>query len=313
MINLEIDQEIINKATTWEAEGEKLALAIVVKTWGSSPRQPGSMMLIREDGHIIGSVSGGCVEGAVIVGSKNILQSNKAELMEFGVADEDAWSVGLSCGGRITVFVCPGSKIESGLFQKALKAQEDRSNLSIECDLTQGTITTLRDTLASNDSFFRMQIIPKPRLFIVGAVHISQQLIPMAQISGFDVNLIDPRSHFASEERFPDLNILTEWPDEALSKKNLGPNDALVTLTHDPKIDDPALLVALKSPLFCISCLGSKKTHEKRKSRLIDAGISEQDFDRINGPAGLEINAKTPAEIAVSILSELIKKWRESL
>ena len=233
--------------------------------------------------------------------------------MEFGVADEDAWSVGLSCGGRITVFVCPGSKIESGLFQKALKAQEDRSNLSIECDLTQGTITTLGDTLASNDSFFRMQIIPRPRLFIVGAVHISQQLIPMAQISGFDVNLIDPRSHFASEERFPDLNILTEWPDEALSKENLGPNDALVTLTHDPKIDDPALLVALKSPLFCISCLGSKKTHEKRKSRLMDAGISEQDFNRINGPAGLKINAKTPAEIAVSILSELIKKWRESL
>ena len=120
MITLEMDYEIINTASEWEREGEKLALAIVVKTWGSSPRQPGSMMLIREDGHIVGSVSGGCVEGAVIVGSKKILQENRAELMQFGVADEDAWSVGLSCGGKISVFVCPLSKIEPGLFQKAL-------------------------------------------------------------------------------------------------------------------------------------------------------------------------------------------------
>ncbi len=308
-----MDYEIINTASEWEREDEKLALAIVVNTWGSSPRQPGSMMLIREDGHIVGSVSGGCVEGAVIVGSKKILQENQAELMQFGVADEDAWSVGLSCGGKISVFVCPLSKIEPGLFQKALKAQENRLSVGIECDLKQGTVSTLENKFDSEDNFFRMQIIPKPRLFIVGAVHISQHLIPMAQISGFDVNVIDPRSHFASSERFPGIKILTDWPDEALNKENLGENDSLVTLTHDPKIDDPALLIALKKPLFCISCLGSKKTHEKRKSRLIEAGITEQEFSRINGPAGLDINAKTPAEIAVSILSELIKNWRESI
>ena len=308
-----MDYEIINTASEWEREGEKLALAIVVKTWGSSPRQPGSMMLIREDGHIVGSVSGGCVEGAVIVGSKKILQENRAELMQFGVADEDAWSVGLSCGGKISVFVCPVSKIEPDLFQKALKALESRLSVSIECDLKKGTVSTLENKLNSEDNFFRMQIIPKPRLFIVGAVHISQHLIPMAQISGFDVYVIDPRSHFASSERFPEIKILSDWPDEALKKENLGESDCLVTLTHDPKIDDPALLIALKKPLFCISCLGSKKTHEKRKSRLIDAGITEHEFSRINGPAGLDINAKTPAEIAVSILSELIKNWRESL
>ena len=308
-----MDYEIINTASEWEREGEKLALAIVVKTWGSSPRQPGSMMLIREDGHIVGSVSGGCVEGAVIVGSKKILQENRAELMQFGVADEDAWSVGLSCGGKISVFVCPVRKIEPDLFQKSLKALESRLSVSIECDLKKGTVSTLENKLNSEDNFFRMQIIPKPRLFIVGAVHISQHLIPMAQISGFDVYVIDPRSHFASSERFPEITILSDWPDEALKKENLGENDCLVTLTHDPKIDDPALLIALKKPLFCISCLGSNKTHEKRKSRLIDAGITEHEFSRINGPAGLDINAKTPAEIAVSILSELIKNWRESL
>ena len=308
-----MDYEIINTASEWEREGEKLALAIVVKTWGSSPRQPGSMMLIREDGHIVGSVSGGCVEGAVIVGSKKILQENRAELMQFGVADEDAWSVGLSCGGQISVFVCPLTKIEPDLFNKALKALESRLSVSIECDLKKGTVSALENKLNSEDNFFRMQIIPKPRLFIVGAVHISQHLIPMAQISGFDVYVIDPRSHFASSERFPEITILSDWPDEALKKENLGESDCLVTLTHDPKIDDPALLIALRKPLFCISCLGSKKTHQKRKSRLIDAGITEHEFNRINGPAGLDINAKTPAEIAVSILSELIKSWRESL
>ena len=308
-----MDYEIINTASEWEREGEKLALAIVVKTWGSSPRQPGSMMLIREDGHIVGSVSGGCVEGAVIVGSKKILQENRAELMQFGVADEDAWSVGLSCGGQISVFVCPLTKIEPDLFNKALKALESRLSVSIECDLKKGTVSALENKLNSEDNFFRMQIIPKPRLFIVGAVHISQHLIPMAQISGFDVYVIDPRSHFASSERFPEITILSDWPDEALKKENLGESDCLVTLTHDPKIDDPALLIALKKPLFCISCLGSKKTHQKRRSRLIDAGITEHEFNRINGPAGLDINANTPAEIAVSILSELIKSWRESL
>ena len=305
----DIDIDVINTAHIWDKEKRDFSLAVVVKTWGSSPRQVGSMMLIRDDGHIVGSVSGGCVEGSVIFSAKNILAESSAEILDFGVADQDAWSVGLSCGGKISVFVCPRKKIQAGLFEKLNSANVNREIFQIECDFCRGEIFESK-SLNLNDNCLSLKLIPKPRLFIVGAVHITQYLIPMAKEAGFEVVLIDPRSHFATSERFPNIEIMNDWPDDALKKFRLNENDCLVTLTHDPKIDDPALLIALNSPLFSISCLGSKKTHASRKARLQKQGISEEQLSRINGPAGLDINAKNPAEIAVSILAELIKDWR---
>ena len=310
MITVEIDFDIFHEASNWEIKGTDMALAIVLKTWGSSPRQPGSMMLIREDGHLVGSVSGGCVEGAVIVGSQQIMKEDKTELMEFGVADEDAWSVGLSCGGKISIFVCPRDRIEKGLFQKLCNVKNSRESITLECNIQKGCISIINGTAKENENIFNIKITAKPRLLTVGAVHITQHLIPMAKEVGFDVVLIDPRSHFGTSERFPRVEVSTDWPDEALKKLKLGDKDCLVTLTHDPKIDDPALKIALSSPLFSICCLGSKRTHAARKIRLLNSGITEQQFDRIHGPAGLDINAKNPAEIAVSILAELIKDWR---
>jgi len=310
VITVEMDFKIFDEASNWENTGTEMALAIVLKTWGSSPRQPGSMMLIREDGHLVGSVSGGCVEGAVIVGSRQIMKENKTEVMEFGVADEDAWSVGLSCGGKISVFVCPRNRIEEGLFQKLCNVKNSRESIILECDTQKGSISIINDKATETENVFNIKVTAKPRLLIVGAVHISQHLIPMAKEAGFDVLLIDPRSHFGTSERFPEVEVSNDWPDEALKKIKLSDKDCLVTLTHDPKIDDPALQIALASPLFSICCLGSKRTHAARKNRLLNSGITEQQFDRIHGPAGLDINAKTPAEIAVSILAELIKDWR---
>ena len=310
MITVEIDLEIFHEASNWEIKGTEMALAIVLKTWGSSPRQPGSMMLIREDGHLVGSVSGGCVEGAVIVGSQKIMKEDKTELMEFGVADEDAWSVGLSCGGRISVFVCPRNRIEEGLFRKLCNVKNSRESVILECNIQKGSISIIKNEPKENENVFNIKVTAKPRLLIIGAVHISQHLIPMAKEVGFDVVLIDPRSHFGTSERFPDVDVSNDWPDEALKKLKLSGKDCLVTLTHDPKIDDPALQIALSSPLFSICCLGSKRTHAARKYRLSNSGITEEQFDRIHGPAGLDINAKTPAEIAISILAELIKDWR---
>ena len=310
MITVEIDSEIFDEASKWEVKDTEMALAIVLRTWGSSPRQPGSMMLIREDGHLVGSVSGGCVEGAVIVGSKQIMKENRTELMEFGVADEDAWSVGLSCGGKISVFVCPRNRIENGLFQKLGNVRNTRESTMLECNIEKGSISIVNDKATDSEDVFNIKVTAKPRLLIVGAVHISQHLIPMAKEVGFDVLLIDPRRHFGTNERFPGVVVSNDWPDEALKKLKLNDKDCLVTLTHDPKIDDPALQIALSSPLFSICCLGSKKTHAARKDRLLNSGITEQQFDRIHGPAGLDINAKTPAEIAISILAELIKDWR---
>ena len=305
----DIDIDVINTAHIWDKEKRDFSLAVVVKTWGSSPRQVGSMMLIRDDGHIVGSVSGGCVEGSVIFSAKKILAESSAEILDFGVADQDAWSVGLSCGGKISVFVCPRKKIQANLFAKLNSANTNRDVFQIECDFRRGEIFESK-SLNSNDHCLPLKLIPKPRLFIVGAVHITQYLIPMAKESGFEAVLIDPRSHFATSERFPNIEIINDWPDDALKQFRLNENDCLVTLTHDPKIDDPALLIALNSPLFSISCLGSKKTHASRRARLQKQGISEEQFNRINGPAGLNINAKNPAEIAVSILAELIKDWR---
>ena len=305
----DIDIDVINTAHIWDKEKRDFSLALVVKTWGSSPRQVGSMMLIRDDGHIVGSVSGGCVEGSVIFSAKKILAECSAEILDFGVPDQDAWSVGLSCGGKISVFVCPRKKIQAGLFEKLNSANVNREIFQIECDFRLGEIFESK-SLNLNDDCLSLKLIPKPRLFIVGAVHITQYLIPMAKEAGFELVLIDPRSHFATNERFPNIEIMNDWPDDALKKFRLNENDCLITLTHDPKIDDPALLIALNSPLFSISCLGSKKTHASRKARLQKQGISEEQLRRINGPAGLDINAKNPAEIAVSILAELIKDWR---
>ena len=305
----DIDIDVINTAHIWDREKRDFSLAVVVKTWGSSPRQVGSMMLIRDDGHIVGSVSGGCVEGSVIFSAKKILADSSAEILDFGVADQDAWSVGLSCGGKISVFVCPRKKIQASLFEKLNSANVNRETFQIECDFRNGKIFESKSS-NSNDDCLPLKLIPKPRLFIVGAVHITQYLIPMAKKAGFEAVLIDPRSHFATSERFPNIEIINDWPDDALKKFHLNENDCLVTLTHDPKIDDPALLIALNSPLFSISCLGSKKTHASRKARLHKHGISEEQLSKINGPAGLDINAKNPAEIAVSIMAELIKDWR---
>ena len=240
MITVEIDFDIFDEASQWEAKSDEMALAIVLKTWGSSPRQPGSMMLIREDGHLVGSVSGGCVEGAVIVGSKQIIKENKTELMEFGVADEDAWSVGLSCGGKISVFVCPRNRIENGLFQKLCNVRNSRESTILECNIEKGSISIVNGKTTDSENVFNIKVTAKPRLLIVGAVHISQHLIPMAREVGFDVVLIDPRSHFGTNERFPGVEVSNDWPDEALKKFKLSDKDCLVTLTHDPKIDDPA-------------------------------------------------------------------------
>jgi xanthine dehydrogenase accessory factor len=271
LITVEIDSEIFDEASKWEVNNTEMALAIVLKTWGSSPRQPGSMMLVREDGHLVGSVSGGCVEGAVIFGSKQIMKENKTELMEFGVADEDAWSVGLSCGGKISVFVCPRNRIEDGLFQKLCNVKNSRESAIIECNIENGSISIIKDKTLESENIFNIKITAKPRVLVVGAVHISQHLIPMAKGVGFDVVLIDPRSHFGTGERFPGVEVSNDWPDEALKKLKLSDKDCLVTLTHDPKIDDPALQIALGSPLFSICCLGSKKTHAARKNCLFNA------------------------------------------
>ena len=315
-------------ALDWHRAGRGAALATVVQTWGSAPRQAGSQMVVAGDGAMMGSVSGGCVEGAVILAAQEALAEGQARLLEFGVSDEDAFAVGLACGGEIRVLVQPvGTALPEPLLADLVAAREAREAVALLVDLegfgarlvtAAQADAALAERLRSDRSgvdpgstVFAGLHDPPLRLMVIGAVHIAQALIPMARLAGFDPVLIDPRGAFGSEARFPGEVILDDWPDAALAALQPDARTAVVTLSHDPKIDDPAILAALGSPAFYLGCLGSARTHARRLERLRAAGIAEADIARIHGPVGLRIGAKSPAEIALSILAEMVQRLRE--
>ncbi|CUK00631.1 putative xanthine dehydrogenase subunit A [Shimia thalassica] len=309
-------------ALEWHTAGRGAVLATVVQTWGSAPRRIGAQMVVSGDGQIEGSVSGGCVEGAVMVEALEALEEGKARLLEFGVSDGDAFAVGLACGGTIKVLVEPiGKVLDEAVLGQLVQARSERRPVAYVCDISNGGGTLVtegyedrfrmdRSGLEEDGSFVAIHN-PPLRVVIVGAVHIAQAFVPMARIAGFDPILVDPRSAFGSEARFPGEEILEDWPDEAMERIGLDTRTALVLLTHDPKLDDPALHIALASGTFYIGALGSKRTHASRVARLTDAGFSADQIARIHGPVGLDIGASNPAEIAVSILSQMLQVLRK--
>ncbi len=322
MVAVPPDDRLLADAARWRRDGHGVAIAVVIRTWGSSPRRPGSLMLIRDDGLIAGSVSGGCVEGAVKEAACQSLIDGQSQRLDFGVADETAWQVGLSCGGEVSVWVCPYQAIANDLWDEMSTRLSQRISVHLNCDLTPGGGLSLANwndadqhranTMPADEHCFLLSLMPLPRLYLIGAVHISQHLAPMALAAGYDVTVIDPRQDFANPQRFPDVDVITGWPDEVLNQPAypLDENTALVTLTHDPKIDDAALIAALGQPVFHLAALGSRRTHSKRCERLEQAGCDAAAISRIEGPAGMDIHATTAAEIAVSILASVIKARR---
>ncbi|MEP2981176.1 MAG: XdhC family protein [Lentilitoribacter sp.] len=298
-------------ALKYLSEGKKVALATVVSTWGSAPRGVGSQLAISEDGEFEGSVSGGCVEGAVIVEALDAMIDGECKLLEYGVADEDAFAVGLACGGDIKILVEPvdiGSGLKSDALETMVASFVDRKTIGYSISLSvfeRSLLSNVGDQTGIIGDRFYLTYIPSPRLVIVGAVHITKTLSSIAKMAGYDVYLVDPRESFASSARFPEDTFLEGWSDEALRDLGVDANTAIVTLSHDPKIDTPALEVALKSDAFYIGSLGSKKTHGKRVAQLKSLGFSEALIDRIHSPIGLNIGSKTPPEIAISIMAEI--------
>lgn len=292
------------------AQEPRAALATVIKTRGSAPRPVGSQMYIPHEGPIIGSVSGGCIEGAVITQAQEIMQGAPDRAMEFSITEKDAWNVGLACGGDITVFIenMTEDKVRhlENLGQKHAARETAIRIIDLETgkDIRDAGISSKNCHIDEDKNWFIQPFLAPLRLIIIGAVHIAQPLSLMARTAGYDVTLIDPRTVFARPERFPDFPVLHDWPDEGLEKLGPDARTAVVTLTHDAKLDDPALGHALKSPAFYIAALGGRKTHAARLIRLDGQG----DLDRINGPAGLNIHAKSPAEIAISILAQMTEK-----
>lgn len=310
-------------ALAWHRAGKGAVLATVVQTWGSAPRPVGSQLAVSGQGEIAGSVSGGCVEGAVVEEALALLEAPAAKMLEFGVADEDAFAVGLACGGTIRVYLEPiGAVMPETMLAEICAARAARRAIGYVVD-TAGEARQLVQPAAFPERFRMDQSgfeeesprfvaihNPPPRLAVVGAVHIAQALVPMARLAGFDVTLIDPRAAFGSQARFPGEEICDDWPDEALDAQGLDARTAVVTLTHDPKLDDPALSRALPSEAFYVGALGSTRTHAKRVARLTEAGLSQADLARLHAPVGLDIKARTPAEIAVSVLAQVVSVMR---
>ncbi|MEM0923212.1 MAG: XdhC family protein [Pseudomonadota bacterium] len=318
------EQGIPEIALAWHGEGRRAALATVIETWGSAPRPVGSQLVISGTGEMMGSVSGGCVEGAVVVEALEVLEDGAPRILEFGVSDDDAFAVGLACGGTIRIMVEPvavGRGIDPALLADLTTARAARRAVAVETDTATWTRRLIGPDAApaafdadrsgfSDQGLFVAVHNPPLRLAIVGAVHIAQPLAAMSRLLGLDATIIDPRAAFGSASRFPDERLIEDWPDAALAAHGLDARTAVVTLTHDPKLDDPALQVALASPAFYIGALGSTRTHAKRAARLAEAGFGPDQIARIDAPIGLDIGSKSPAEIAVAVLAELIERLR---
>ena len=309
--------DILTPTSLWLKQKRKIALATVISTWGSSPRPVGGQMAIDENGEIIGSVSGGCIEGAVISEGINSIKDGKSRIKDYGISNDMAWEVGLACGGELKILIQP-LNLEDEIVYYIVNSIKKREVVKIRIDCSNGN-RIVDNTIDNQISYFDKSknefihiIDPKPRLFIIGAVHIAQALVSLANVADYEIILIDPRDHFATKSRFPNCKIINEWPDEALSKFNLDKSSHLVTLTHDPKIDDLALIFCMKKNIGYIGSLGSKKTHNKRCERLIEKGFNEIELSKIHAPIGLDIKAKTPAEIAASILAEIINYRRNN-
>jgi xanthine dehydrogenase accessory factor len=302
------NDSVLSAAQSWK--GARMALATVVSTWGSAPRPRGSHMLVHEDGRFEGSVSGGCVEGDILDTAARVIAGSPFAVKKYGVADASAWEVGLPCGGEISVMVQPVSAegFDPELFDRIVEARAEGQSLMIATDLSTGH-SDLRPV--ETGEIFANRYDPPRRLIVVGAVQIAQSLVGLARTLGIETVVVDPRGRFLTEERFPDTTLDDRWPDEAVEAYKPGPSTAVITLSHDTKIDDPALVAALAANTGYVGALGSRKSHAARLQRLTEAGVSAEDLARIDGPVGLDIGAIGPAEIALSIASAMVKAFHD--
>jgi len=339
-------RDILSGLERWRKEKKSIALATVIQTWGSSPRGVGSKMAITLDGNMIGSVSGGCVENAVVEAGIQTLKTNRLQLLHFGVTDKTAWEVGLACGGSLDVFVEP---LDNAIFEEIRSALEDERTLAIATIIRGPDDLLGRQLLIGEDGnffgslgndwdvrvrnlalevvsqgkprrvalddevevFFEI-IFPRPTLIVIGGVHIAVALTSMAKMLGYRTVVVDPRKAWGSMARFPEVDQLIQaWPDDAFGQIEVARSTAIVTLTHEPRLDDTALRIALSSSAFYIGALGSKVTNARRYERLLAQGVSREELSCLHAPVGLDIGAQSPEEIALAIMAEVVESYRK--
>ena len=303
------DLSVLKSAVSWLQAGHSVAIATVVQTWGSAPRPIGSWLAIRDDGQVAGSVSGGCVEDDLISRVQTeILTRINPEMVIYGVSQEEAARFGLPCGGTLRLLVEP--KPELAILEQLLAKISSHQITKRIVNIATGKSTlepgTRHDEFACNDNEMRTTYGPRWRMVIIGAGQLSQYTADFAIASDFEVIVIDPREEYAEGLNRSDVIFIQGMPDDVLLEIGVDPHTAVVALTHDPKLDDMALMEALKSSAFYVGALGSKKNTQKRKERLLEFDLSPEEVERLHGPVGLYIGALTPPEIAVSILAEVI-------
>ncbi len=326
--------EVLRLALRWQQQGRRVAIATVIASWGSAPRPVGSKLAVAEDGDFTGSVSGGCVENAVITAALACIADGAPRVLEYAGDAKFPWEVGLPCGGTIRVYV----EMLSAKFAAALYARDQGHVIASITNLETGVYAQMTGQSTSGDaeilrqalevwpeasSAWRTQLIsaeggelfidvhrPALRLMIIGATHLAQSLSAMAGLYGYDVVIIDPRAAYLTAERFAAKKLMPDAPGEALAALRPDAATAVIAVSHDPKIDDPALIAALRSEAFYIGALGSRKSHEARRLRLGEAGFDDAAFARIHGPVGLNIGAVSPPEIAGAILAQITQILR---
>lgn len=306
-----LDLEVLRRAQSWQHSGRQAVLVTVVRTWGSSPRPPGSLLVLRDDGHAVGSVSGGCIEDDLIdrIVNKEGLPT-KPQLVQYGVGAEEARRFGLPCGGRMELVlepITPASRLDEliGHLQQGRLVERTLTLESGTVDMhecRQGT------ELAFDGKTLKQLFGPQYRLLLIGAGQLAQQLARVALALGFSVTVCDPRTEYSEEWNEEGTTLTREMPDDVVIAMKPDARTAIVALTHDPKLDDLALMEALKTPAFYVAALGSRKNNTARRERLLEFGVTKAQADFMSGPAGLDIGSRTPSEIAVSIAAELVAR-----
>lgn len=303
-----VDLQVLKSAASWMQDGHRVVLATVTETWGSSPRPPGAMLAVRGDGLVAGSVSGGCVEDDLIdkVREKS-LAADVPETTIYGISKEDAQRYGLPCGGRLQLVLEPVQDV--GTVRAVLDSIDRHELVARRLDMKSGVATlapaSRNDTLAFDGAVLTTVHGPRWRLLIIGAGQLSKYVAMMAQALDYDVIVCDPREEYAVTWDVPNTTLTREMPDDVVVDLNMDSHTAVVAVTHDPKLDDLALIEALKSPAFYVGALGSRLNTQKRRERLEQFDLSREELERLHGPVGLRIGSKTPPEIAVAIIAEM--------
>jgi xanthine dehydrogenase accessory factor len=303
-----VDIEVLRSAEAWRKSGHGVTLGTIVKTWGSAPRPVGALVVIRDDGQVVGSVSGGCVEDDLIekVRSKSVA-TDSPQAITYGVTNEEATRWGLPCGGTLQLVLEPVSE-KSGI-AALLETTGKQQLVKRRLDMKTGAVTqepgNWRDALEFDGKVLTTVHGPRWRLVLIGAGQLTQYLAEMAHMLDYHVTVIDPREEYAAGWKVAGVPLERGMPDDVVREMNLDGHSAVVALTHDPKLDDLALMEALKSAAFYVGAIGSKKNNDARRKRLAEFDVSADEIARLRGPVGLYIGSKTPPEIAVAILAEM--------